>query len=287
MNPLIAADVLHNVTIRLGDLAQIFIFANYLKVIHKYDLTFLSTKFIESYIKETSHYKIISKNIITSYYDFENLYLKKSNINIKPCDSIPLYFSIPQVVLKYGTQIIPYLNMDPELYTGPEIESNDLICFNPLFDAAYNKQRIMSDSFCNKLIDILYLKYGSRLIIITDKPDRINNVKVAKYVTPSIYNILFLISKCKIFIGGDTGFTHFAGLLRPRVLISIYGDNLTCFFNRRHPDNRLFHWSSNPITDLSVTQHLHLIMQSNSLHNYCITQIINLIDLYNTDSRYL
>ena len=131
---------------------------------------------------------------------------------------------------------MPKLHINDDLYNGRITDFSNLICFSPLYkkkEGEYNTNREMSDIMCNNLINILYSKYKNNFIVITDRPDKITNKHVRRVVDSNLYNIIYVISKCKVFIGGDTGFTHFAGLCRPRGIVSIYEDNQFRNFNSK------------------------------------------------------
>jgi len=265
--------------VRIGDFVGLMIFANYLKVIEKIEhLTFnleTTTRFIHSSLK----IPIMFNSIIDSFVN------QKDQISIIPNTqrrgSGCIWITIPALHARYGDLILPYLNLPDSIYSGPVLDWNEYICFSPLFNGSYNQARGMSIDFCNRLIDDLNCKYPNKVIVITDQPEKIKNSK--SIVDIDLYNLIYIISKSKVFIGGDTGFTHFAGLCRPRLLISIYEQDQFRNFNslRNNVVYPLSYWNSDPNIDRSKTVHLHLNMVEHSLSDF--SQIHYLIKLINDE----
>jgi len=262
-----------NNRIRIGDFAALMIFANYLKIIENAKPLFFNLRSTFKYIDKSLNIKILFKNVIDYFIEYDEDCIGLPDALCR--NSGVVWLTVPYLVGKYGHQIIPELNFDESLYTGPILDWKNYICFSPLFDGAYNSNRSMSVEFCNNLINSLYLKFQNKFIVITDQPDKIKNKNVKIITDSNLYNLIYIISNSKIFIGGDTGFTHFAGLGRPRGLISIYEDDP--FRNFNHQKHNLSRWNSDPNVDCSKTVHLYLNMVNHSLLNF--NQIHHLINL--------
>lgn len=123
---------------------------------------------------------------------------------------------------KYGTSVLPQLSLPKYAYDGPHFEKN-YVCFHPLFDPTYNTPRGMSDELVNTLCEDLVRKFGDRALVITDQPDRIQS-SIQKVVSSSLYDLVYVAANAHVYIGGDTGFTHYAALRVPH-LICLYGNN--------------------------------------------------------------
>jgi tetratricopeptide (TPR) repeat protein len=180
---------------------------------------------------------------------------------------------------RYGGQVIPRLHLDPSQYLGPEMEWGKYVVFSPLFDPPYNKPRGMDEAFVNELCDKLYSAVGERAIVITNQPERIYS-KIRTISTDNLYDLVYLIGKSKVYLGGDTGFTHFAAAGRVEHLFALYGANYAqdfpsaltnlCF------DDTIYaftapgkywgaNWDCRPKCDLSKTDlHFHTL-QNNRL----------------------
>ncbi len=265
--------------VRIGDFVGLMIFANYLKVIENHQSLIFNLETTNKHIDESLNIPIIFKDLISSFVNHEDQIRMISGIQRRGSGCI--WITVPALYAKYGSQILPYLNLPDSLYTGPMIDWDNYICFSPLFNGSYNQSRGMDIIFCNDLIDSLYLKYLDKFIVITDQPNKIRNKNIKCIVDSNLYNLVYIISKCKIFIGGDTGFTHFAGLCRPRGLISIYEQDQFRNFNslRNNELYPLSYWNSDPVIDRSKTVHLHLNMINHSLPNFDkIHQLIKLIN---------
>ena len=179
--------------------------------------------------------------------------------------------------------------MADEIYSGPELDWGKYIVFSPLFDANYNIARNMDVKFANDLIQRLFDEYNERLVIITNHPDKIEHKHVSTIVTPNLYDIIYIIGRAKSFVGGDTGFSHFAGLLCVPNIVSIYGNNTRSenYILNEEGFNRPFSlqgqfmlepWITYPNINNKLTKHTKLILNKNALLSHEIDHIAKIID---------
>lgn len=270
--------------VRIGDFVGLMIFANYLKVIEGIKHLIFNIECTKQYIHPSLNIETLFDNVIDKFI------VQSDQIALIPdCErrgSGCIWIAVPALVAKFGDRILPKLNFDEALYTGPAVD-DDTICFSPLFNGTYNQDRGMSDIFCNDLINNLEKKYGKRLLVITDQPKKITNKNINCYVDDNLYNLIYMISKCYVYIGGDTGFTHFAGLCRPRGIVSIYEPDQLRNFNslRHHELYPLSYWNSDPVIDRSKTILVHLNMKNHTLPTY--DSIYQLIDLLDKEKEYI
>ncbi len=266
--------------IRIGDLVGLMIFANYLRVIENEQNLLFNKHSIKQYIHDSLNVEVLFKNVIDVFVDIDR---KDNNVDSIIRGSGCLWITIPQLLDKYGHQILPELNIDSKYYNGPDWSWGKHIVFSPLFSPRYNMPRQMNETFCNRLIDDLYNKYSDRLIVITNEPHKVINKKVTCYIDSDLYNIIYIISKSQIFIGGDTGFTHFAGLCLPKGIASIYQDwGFKTSYTMLPNATKFNFWNCRPSVDSSKTKHLQLTMQNNKLSSHSlIHELISLIDIEN------
>lgn len=89
-----------------------------------------------------------------------------------------------------------------------------VIC--PLFDAAYNKYRNWTPQIFHEILSIYnsdnYSEYDKVICSITN----IGDIPGWTMSTDFMDNLQHIM-ECDIFIGGDTGTSHFAGVLFPRI----------------------------------------------------------------------
>jgi hypothetical protein len=97
----------------------------------------------------------------------------------------------------------------------PGISSKeDIIVMCPLLDAPYNAHRNWGIELTQRLIDSYQYYTQFRKIIICKEPIPDLDIKNFEY-SHDLYDNLKFVSKCSLYIGGDTGFSHFAGALAP------------------------------------------------------------------------
>jgi len=125
---------------------------------------------------------------------------------------------------RHGGQVVPRLNLDPSQYQGPAMEWGTYAVFSPLFDPPYNKPRGMEETFVNELCEKLYGTLGERAIVITNQPEKIHS-KIRTIASENLYDLVYLVGRSKVYLGGDTGFTHFAAAGRVKHLFALYGAN--------------------------------------------------------------
>lgn len=251
--------------IRIGDFMSYMIMAQYQKTIKKKEIIFS--------LCEKTHKKfradILFKNV------FDEVYI--DYIPVKEVDEIfdakedgDFWHRSPALVKEYGNKIIPFINFEKKYYNGPSLNWGKYIVFNPLFSAEYNVGRNMCPNYVNKLILKLYKKFGNKLIVITDKPDLITNKFSQVLVSDDLYTLMYIIGKSGVYIGGDTGFTHFAALSRVPLMITLYGTK----YPRMH-DNKSF--NANPMVDTSITTLNTYILKDNELKKKQTKEILSLV----------
>jgi hypothetical protein len=125
---------------------------------------------------------------------------------------------------RYGGQVIPRLCLDPSHYQGPDMAWGEYAIFSPLFDPPYNKPRGMDEIFVNEFCEKLYSALGERAIVITNQPEKIHS-RIRTIASDNLYDLVYLIGRAKVFLGGDTGFTHLAAAGRVKHLFALYGAN--------------------------------------------------------------
>lgn len=264
--------------IKIGDLAAIMICAQYKRVIEH--------KHISFQLMDDIH-KNMRAEIL--FQDTIDVFLHEENSDIEIYDPGILWVVAPYYVKSYGGQVIPRLNLADEIYTGPELDWGNYIVFSPLFDANYNIARNMNVKFANDLIQRLFDEYNERLVIITNHPDKIEHKHVSTIVTPNLYDIIYIIGRAKSFVGGDTGFSHFAGLLCVPNIVSIYGNNTHSenYILNEEGFNRPFSlqgqfmfepWITYPNINNKLTKHTKLILNKNALLSHEIDHIAKIID---------
>lgn len=264
--------------IRIGDLIGVMIFANYLKKIELYERLVYNLQSTMKHIDQSLNIEVLFSNVIDEFVVQSNQNHQINNIEKRGVGCI--WTTVPALVAKYGQQIIPNLHLDLSLYTGPnDLDWNNYICFSPLFNVTYNGQRQMDTIFCNDLIDRLYDKYGNKLLIITDQPNKVRNKNVNIYVDVNLYNLAYIISNSMMFIGGDTGFTHLSGMGKSRAIVSIYEPNQLRHYNicrdHRYPKS---YWDSTPMIDRSKSIHLHMNMDKDFIKMFnSIDSVIDII----------
>jgi hypothetical protein len=107
--------------------------------------------------------------------------------------------------------IYKYYDITPQLRVNSMLKKQ--ICINPLFDAPYSKDRNWKPELAQKLVkwalelenfDVVVI--GSPTVNMPDFPDSERIRVVQGTVADSVYEILH----SSIYIGGETGLTHFA-----------------------------------------------------------------------------
>ena len=108
----------------------------------------------------------------------------------------------------------------------PKLEQKKKIVIVPVFDAPYNTYRNwtlqMLDGICEHYSSSDYNEYEK--IILTDKPVSCNIHKFTE--SYNFLDNLKHIQECTIYVGGDTGLSHFVGALTgPRHINYFYGSH--------------------------------------------------------------
>ncbi len=249
--------------IRIGDLVALMCVVQYEKIINENTVFYDCSDPIHKNLKADI---IFNKVINVSTKILENT---------EKIDCNNLWVVAPHLLSKYGNKILPKLNLQDNLYSGTTLPQDDFIVLSTLLSPEYNFQRRMEIDFINNLIKSLELSF-KHIYVITDQPKKIIQ-KTAKIInTSSLYDIIYLISKAKIFIGGDTGFTHFAAIARVPNIISIYGEN---YFYPEFVKTGKFKnipFNCMPLVDDETTNHFSFILEHNELSPKQIVDIIEI-----------
>lgn len=113
---------------------------------------------------------------------------------------------------------------DHAVIKNNEKQKRKLVIF-PVYDAEYHSFRNWSIDLTNKKLEQLAEKYPDydRILCAKDMPPPTINLNGFK-VSTKFFDNLFHIMESEIFVGGDTGTSHFASVLDPgpRELIYLY-----------------------------------------------------------------
>ena len=251
--------------IRIGDFMAYMIIANYFKTIEKKYLVLSLTSLLSKNFKAD----ILFKNL------FDEIYIDKVPLNITdqifdPDKTDGLWALAPLLYQKYGNKILPKVAIKKSVVDNIFTNQTNYIVFNPLVSANYNIARNMDRGFINFFANKLYKKFGKKLIILTDKDDLIENKKIKTVLSSNLYDIFYLIANAKVFIGGDTGFSHFAGLSRVPKIVTLYGTVYPTTYNNTY-------FNANVIYDKTTTKLQNYILKNNMLQNENVKKIISFI----------
>lgn len=243
-----------NTTLRIGDLAAMMIYAQYLAMWEQ--------KIVDFPFHEPAHRELHLDRLFPHV-------IHQFRPDIDPAtpshDPGPLWIVVPELVARHGGQLLPRPRFETALYTGPALPQAPFAVFATLFNPPYNQSRGMTPALVNQLLRELGKKLGQQLWVITDSPELIDAPDVFVVPPSGTYNLLYIIDSASAFIGGDSGFSHFAGLSRVPLMISLYGNNsygVTAEYGEEWAD-RL--WNSLPSTDDATTEHHVHLMQNNHL----------------------
>lgn len=241
-------------SLRIGDLAALMIYGQYLTMWEGRRLAF-----------ELTHPTHKEMRLDRLFPHLVSEFLTDGTTGLPFHDPGPLWIVVPELVSKYGSCIIPVPRFEKALYAGPELPSSPFCVFSTCFDPPYNPSRGMSPSMVNSLLFDLSLRLEGRLVVITDSPHLITVPGVNIFPPSDIYTLLYVINSASVFIGGDTGFSHFAGLSRVPLLISLYGNNSYGVTAEYGEEWSARVWNSLPSTDVHQTSHHVHLMQANQL----------------------
>jgi hypothetical protein len=192
---------------RIGDIISLMISANFKKRVHG---SYIKFEYVDE-IHKSMRLDILYKDVINEFLE-EPI----KNIQDDIYDPGLLWLTSPYYVKKYGYDIIPTLQWDKEEYSGPELSWGNYVVFSPLMDAQYNLERNMSADFVNDFCEKLKDEFGDDFYVITNKKIDIliDTKNINTLDSDSIYDLGYIISHSKCFIGGDSGFSHLAGSSR-------------------------------------------------------------------------
>ena len=206
-----------NYPMRIGDVCRTMICAKYKRVIeHKY-VNFEYTDPLHQGMKMHILFDDCIDNFSEEIVD-DDIWI----YDIGHPDVMSTY-----VIDKHGDVVMPNVNLNEDEYNGPEFDWGNYIVFSPLFitDDIYNINRYHDTNFVNQLIDRLFELCGDKLLIVTDQPNLVSNPLVSKYTSENLYDALYVVGNSSLFIGGQSGFMHFASLCKIPRLIALYSNN--------------------------------------------------------------
>jgi len=205
--------------VRIGDLVGLMICAEYMK---QYEGRRILFQLIDETHKKLKA-EVLFKNTIDEIVTSEGPSLGLGDpAGPEIYDPGDLWIAATFYHARHGGQVVPRLCLDPTLYSGPEMDWGNYAIFSPLFDPPYNYPRGMADAFVNAFCDKLYDSLGERVIVITDRPERIHS-RIRIIASDNLYDLTYLIGRAKVYLGGDTGFTHLAAAARVKHLFALYG----------------------------------------------------------------
>ena len=252
--------------IRIGDFMAYMIMAKYKKEIENKKILFSLIEKNHKLLKADILFKELFDKV---YYD--EIPFKDADEIYDPENDGGFWHIVPEYLKIHGSRILPDINLEKKYYKGPELDWGEFIVLNPLFSAEYNIKRNMDPNFINDLILELYKKFGNKLIVITDKIDYITDKFNQVLVSDDLYSLMYIIGKAKVFIGGDTGFTHFAGLARVPNIIALYGTKYPRIFEDKS-------FNANPNIDEKTTKLSMFYLKDHKIKKKKIKEICNIIE---------
>jgi len=215
-----------DVLVRMGDLVALMICAEYMKRHEHCRIVFQLMDETHKSLKADVLFRNTLDEVLTE--EGPNCGLQNPKLP-EIYDPGPLWIASTFYHGRFGGAILPKLNLDPDHYHGPKMDWGRYVVFHPLFDPPYNKPRGMEESFVNAFCDKLYKTLGERALVITDRPERIHS-SIRVVTSRSLYDLVYLIGRAQVYLGGDTGFTHMAAVGRVSHLFALYGKDYGCDF---------------------------------------------------------
>lgn len=164
------------------------------------------------------HYKDCNKYIssIKLFRDNSVSFCSANIYGLKKIDSISLW---------YWSMFLKENGFYTELNKKYEENETSLdVVFVPLIKSEYNCIRDMSiASVLNLFNELCNVNINVKMIISADKKSIINLSHENIIYSKSFEETFEYIAKSKIYIGGDTGVSHYAGAIRHPKMILIYG----------------------------------------------------------------
>ena len=193
--------------IRRGDHIAILAFLQSLRFQYKKNLKF--------YIEPNPHIKDIAS-------EFLHTFINKKDAHVK----VPFHGNI----WAYYDYIHKFLDVRlriPNNYKSLVFEKRKII-INPIFDAGYNRDRNWNRPFFTELVSKLATTYIDSEIIVTGTKKMLGQLTRLPnicYVLDDLNESMREICKSDVYIGGDTGLTHFASTSdkKPSLIIGLYG----------------------------------------------------------------
>ena len=200
--------------IKLGDFIAIMYLNEALRQDYKKDF-----RFIASY------------NLIESIENMANYFPERFLLN---GNRLNRYTQLPYSgnIWAYADYI--YRFTDVRLYMKNKFKEQfkkNKVVINPLFNSPYHKDRNWSEKTFNNLINF-FVNNNYEVVIIgenkhVEKHIDNHSPRNVRRMYNSFENSIREICTSEIYVGGDTGFTHFAAVtaFAPQKIVAIYGDD--------------------------------------------------------------
>jgi len=173
----------------------------------------------------------------------------------------------------YATSCIEHKN---------ELSDIDIV-FVPLLNPNYYYARGMKISTVKKLSELIAKKFpNSKIIIDAEKRNLINFDCQNLVFSSNVYETFGYIKRSKIYIGGDSGCSHFAGAIQHPNMILLYPDENVLeeksgyFFKKEivnmFGENEVlnYQYSSLPCCDPNNFQKIQLVANEISVRQLCV-----------------
>ena len=271
---------------RIGDLVSLMICANFKKKVHNSHIKFEYNDPVHKSLKAN----IIFKNVVDEF--IKNVDRKNERF-YDVYDPGLLWLVSPYYVKKYGSEIIPELYWDKKEYNGDEYPWGEYVLFAPLMGwHKYDTQKGMTMEFVHNVCDRLHEKYGDKfyLILPPNYKSSLDSKNINRIISESLYDLAYIISHSKCFIGGDSGFGHLAGCARLKQQICfhweerkenfVYNDWPFYFVNPFSLQGQFLGetWSTYPQVDKDITDYHEFLLENNSLNEEQIDKLITILD---------
>lgn len=130
----------------------------------------------------------------------------------------------------YSDYLYKRFNITP-LIRNPHHQRDGKVVIAPVFDAQYNEDRNWSFRLAERILDwCLEHNYHTRIIGTASVRQILNQSKYSDdlFILDDVKQSIAEVRSCEYFIGGDSGFTHFAGAIdgAANSILALYG-NLT------------------------------------------------------------
>ena len=267
---------------RMGDVLATMIHAEYKKKVHGCYIQMV----LESDLHKRMKIDVLFKDIVDEWLP------KHDGILHNVYSPDPLWVSTQTLFNKFGLDVLPNINLDKTIYTGPELP-DEYIIFSPIFDCDYIPGKNMNIDMVNTICDKLYNKFGNKFLLTTNFPNNIRNTKINTMISNNLYNIIYAICKSKSIICGETGFSLFAGISEvPQILQLKYvgGEDFKFTYGHAWPEDFIHPfgiqgqyigqmYTAGPYYDSSKVSLKQWWMRDNLLSNKDIDNLIDSVEL--------